>query len=302
MLPSRLAPLCAAVLTLVCSSAALGSEPEPDGAPVQRPSGPPSLPPLPEASASAVDEASTPLASEIPSGPEVPEPEVVEPELASPDVASPEIGPAMTPTPALDFEPAGGADRWKRDYVRVQRPRMRGTGLMVTAGSLYATAILFQIGDWAWCGNCAMGLLERGFLAPAAVLAPIGAMLRGRHDAYRDTAARIPHRDTRAVVIAGASLAVVGAAAGLANEIMWWQCMRDEKGPYVVENQSWTDCRYGVGRATLDLSAAAFTTGLSMIAWGLSYRRDANIYRHARLTVAPQINSREAMLTVAGRF
>ena len=287
MLLGRFAPALTALVVSLAAPIALGSPAEPETVEIQRPSGPPILPPAP-GDDPEVAPASEALSSET---------EVVE-HVPAP---VPAPAPAATTSPVLDHEPAGGADRWKRDYVRVQRPRMRGTGLMVTAGSLFATALAFQIGDWAICGNCARGLLERGFLLPAAVLAPIGAMMRGRSDAYRDTAARLPHRDTRSVVIGGLSLAAVGAAAGLANEIMWWQCIRNEKGPYVVDDD-WWGCRHGVGRATLDLSFAAFTAGISMVAWGLRYRRDANVYRNARVTVAPHVTSREAMLTIAGRF
>jgi hypothetical protein len=308
---SRLAPVLATVVTLLVGLPVLGAEPQ--GIEVQRPvrSGPPVLPPAPG------EPASEPAVAEPAPEPEtvpesVPAPAPVAPAPVTPPPAvdstasslAPTIAPTPFSTPVLDSEPPGGVDRWKRDYVRVARPRLRGTGLMVTAGSLYATAVAFQLGDLAVCDNCAYGALERGFLAPAAILAPIGAAMRGRSDAYRDTAARFEPRNTRPTIIAGVSLAAAGAVAGIANEVMWWQCKRNGTGPYVRDGGDdwWNDCRYGVGRATLNLSAAALTAGISMVAWGLRYRRDAHAYRNARVTVAPQIGRREAMLTLAGRF
>lgn len=233
-----------------------------------------------------------------------------QPQPADPATATtPAPAPGMTPLPVdQSADPLGPEEAWKRDYVRVTRPRWRGTGLFITSGVVYGLGLIYQTVDTFSCGDCATGILERFFVGSAVAFAAGGGVLRGHADAYDDTAMRNGKRDTRKFLIAGATLTGVGAAIGLVNEAMWWQCAYNEAGPYSIDaadaNEFSTyNCRYGTMRALLDLSTASTGVGLGMLTWTLTYNRDTRAYERARVIgLSPSFSPRFTGLTVQGRF
>lgn len=214
------------------------------------------------------------------------------------------MGPELASAPLVDT--ASGEETWKKNFVRVQRPRYWGTGMFVAAGATFAAAGLVQAVDSLVFGDASFGILERMFLATSMGMAAGGGIRRGHADAYDDTALRRKRPETRKILIAGAALVGVGATLGLVNEGMWWRCVIDETGPY--ENGTSGDfqsfpCRYGLTRGLLDISAGATTAGLGMLTWALVYRRDSRAFKGARVVgMSPTFGQGRAGFSVEGRF
>ncbi|MCX4245134.1 hypothetical protein [Paraliomyxa miuraensis] len=278
-------------------------------------SGPPPLPP----------DAAVPVApaESSPDGPA--EPEAVAGEAYGPEAESAsEPPPQPEPTAAIapvapaesdlpTFEPSPEPERLRDGvppgYMVVRAPRWRGTGLFVGSGGLLAAALIFQLTDGLACGNCAVGAIERSFLAGAMGLAAGGGVVRARADAYDDTALRRGPRETRRALIAGAVLTGTGAVLGLVNDGMWWRCIFNASGPYATEPPAdeWDfggfDCRYGLSRGLLDVASISTATGLGLLSWSLVYRRDARAYERARVIgLRPTMGRERVMLGVEGRF
>jgi len=119
-----------------------------------------------------------------------------------------------------------------------------------------------------------------------------------------DAALQRTPRDADRVLRAGATLVGVGGALGLINEAMYWRCLVDGEGPYVKEaNDFRRECRKGLTRGLLDVSAAVTTTGLGMLTWSLIYRRDSKAYRRARVVGMSPTYSRDSVgFSIQGRF
>lgn len=264
--------------------------------------GPPPLPPTP---AESVPVAPADAEAEAPEAPEAPaeaEPAPAEPTPELPRVEP--LSPAPVTPPEPELAPGLEADAHER-WVKVQPPRFRGTALLVAAGVLYASAIAFQAGDSVSCGDCAAGFIERAFMFTGMGLAAGGGVHRAHADAYDDTAFGRSRRDTRRTFIAGVALTGAGAVLGLVNEGLWWRCFFSGDGPYAADGtpNGLADCRYGVSRALLDVSVAATGTGLGLLSWSLTYRRDAKAYQRARvLGLRPTLGRDRFGLGLAGRF
>ncbi|MCA9660307.1 MAG: hypothetical protein KC486_18335 [Myxococcales bacterium] len=230
--------------------------------------------------------------------------------VAAPEVEGP-VAPAEESTISLaaDAEgPDGPVPAWVlwRDYVRVKRPKTRGTGLMIAAGATYGVGILAQLADIAFNDGLGSGFVDRLFIGPAMILAPIGGYLRGRDDAFVD-ASLGRRRKVKGLMAAGLTLAGIGAIAGLANEGMWWQCWISGEGPYYIEPPPdvfvpQTVCRSGVARLALDASALLVGGGLAMGLWGLKYRKDSRSYERAVLAVVPRVQTTQVGLGIVGSF
>ena len=188
-------------------------------------------------------------------------------------------------------------------YVRIDRPTYRGTGMFAMAGVMYGSTLLFQVVDRVWFQE-AQGIIERTFLGIGAGFAAAGGVKRGRADAYDDAALGRSPRDADRALRVGATLVGVGGALALVNEAMWWRCVVDGEGPYVKEaNDFRRECRQGVNRGMLDVSAAVTTTGIGILTWSLIYRRDAKAYRRARVVgMSPTFGRESVGFTVEGRF
>ena len=101
------------------------------------------------------------------------------PEVEHPPQPEPvaEVGPSIAP-PVIteDIEPAPVDTT---EWVKVQPPRWRGTGQFIAAGALFSLSFAYQIGDGLICGNCAIGVIERVWLAAGMGLAAGGGVVRG---------------------------------------------------------------------------------------------------------------------------
>jgi hypothetical protein len=255
----------------------------------------------------------TPAAAdpEAPAEPEVvPEPVVgVEPvgEPLPPVETSPPLEAPVMPVPVPEPELAPGlvGDELDAGWVTVKAPRWRGTGLFIGSGALFASAVIFQLVDGLSCGDCALGVTERAFLAAGMGLAAGGGVMRGRADAYDDTALRRKRPDTRPLLIAGAALVGVGAVVGLVNDGLWWRCVTNASGPYSTPSDGGfgLQCRYDLTRGLLDLGAASAAAGLGMLTWSLAYRRDARAYQRARVIgLRPTFGHGRWGMSLGGRF
>lgn len=265
-----------------------------------------------------------PVPPALPAGPgeAVPEPPVVaapvgvelpvDPAGEPPAAAVEPPGPAVVgPRPVMEREraPLVASDLPDSDWpdsgwVTVRAPRFRGTGMLVGSGLALGGALAFQAIDALVCGNCATGVTERVMLAASMGLAAGGGAARGRADAYDDTVLRRERPNTRRALLVGAALTGVGAALGLANEGMWWRCAVGGEGPYQVRFGGGSfDCRYGVTRGVLDLATVSTATGLAMLTWSLTYRRDARALRRARVIgLRPTMGRERWGLSLEGRF
>lgn len=264
-----------------------------------------------------------------PAAPESASPAVASPEAVSPGPTGRSVAPPPPPPVASvapedpledplgdplelavadqsDLPPRLGAERER--YVAIRPPRWRGTGMLVAAGVVFAHALTFQGIDSLVVGNVATGGVERALMATTVGLAAGGAAVRAHADAYDDTALRRRRPETRRMLIAGATLAGVGAAVGLVNEGLWWRCAFDGSGPYRTEGGDFFDisafdCRYGISRGLLDLSTGATSVGLAMMTWALVYRRDARAYQRARVVgLRPTLGRDRWGLSIEGRF
>lgn len=236
----------------------------------------------------------------------VPEPETaIAEEPSETEPAPPDVSPAEAP-PAPELPPASNPEL-DRDWVTIRAPRWRGTGLLIASGVSLAAGVAFQAGDMLLCGDCASGVLERAFMAASMGLAAGGGVVRGHADAYDDAALRRSRRNIRGPLVAGAVLTGAGAALGLVNEGMWWGCVYGNDGPYFTGPQddffSSYPCRYGAMRGLLDVATATTGTGLALLTWSLTYRRDARAYSRARVIgLRPTLGRTRFGLTVEGRF
>lgn len=294
-----------AVPTLILSSVLFGPPvlvlaPE-DVAPVQSPAvgpaepGTPSPPTLPEPPEGGV--LGSPEGDPVVAAPAEPEPS------PTPIVEAPAPAPVPTAAPTFDTPPA--LDPLDRDWVSVRAPNFRGTGQFIAAGTLYALAVVFQAGDTLACGDCATGVFERVLLFTSMGLAAGGGVNRGHADAYDDTALKRERPDTRRALIAGATMTGVGAVLGLVNEGLWWGCVLGDAGPYQGNADFFSeyDCRYGISRGVLDVASATTATGLALMTWSLTYKRDARAYSRARVIGFRPTFSRERWaLAIEGRF
>lgn len=205
--------------------------------------------------------------------------------------------------------PEGPVPAWElwQDYVRIKRPKGRGTGLMIAAGAAYGVGIFAQLTDIAFNEGQGSGYVDRLFLGTSMVLAPVGAFLRGRDDAFVDAAVGRRKRPANVMIGVGLAMAGIGAIAGLANEGMWWQCRLSETGPYYVEPPPDvfvpdSVCRSGLARLALDGSALMFGGGLAMGLWGLKYRRDSKKYERAVISVVPRMQRSQVGFGIVGSF
>lgn len=242
-------------------------------------------------------------------------PEVTPPPEQDP-FAAPAPAPIADPAPAPQNDPFGGssgalAGPALDGYVRVQRPRGDGTWQLVISGVAFAGGVVTQLVDASVYRNSGTGVLERAFFGTTIILAATGANARARHDAYFDTALRMPVRSTRTWLALGATLTVLGVGAGVANEAMWWKCAIGDEGPYhtggVSEFEEFSNrrrrpCNYNVGRGVLDGAVMATSAGLGMLIYALRYRHDARAYEGAKLVVAPSFSRGFRGLSLQGRF
>jgi hypothetical protein len=286
-----------ALLGLSLASLLVGS-----GSPAAKPT-PPVLPATP-----AVADPEAPAEPEV--VPEPVEPVAIEPVGEPPPVEpSPPLEAPVMPVPVAEPELAPGlvGDDLDAGWVAVRAPRWRGTGLFIGSGALFASAVIFQLVDGLSCGDCAFGVTERAFLAAGMGLAAGGGVMRGRADAYDDTALRRKRPDTRPLLIAGAALVGVGAVVGLVNDGMWWRCVTNASGPYHTpgdgEFELGLPCRYDLTRGLLDLGTATTAAGLGMLTWSLAYRRDARAYQRARVIgLRPTFGRDRWVMSLGGRF
>jgi len=239
---------------------------------------------------------------------EPPQPAASQPEVAPPETPQPEATAAplmpVGPAPAVATEIA---DPVPSGHIRVQRPRFNGTWMLVGAGLSFGTAGLIQAVDSLFLGDIGSGVAERVFLSASIGLTAGGAMRKAHADAYDDTAFRRERPQTRKALIAGAVLIGVGVALGTANEGMWWNCVFNETGPYAIENDpdgfQTHNCRSGLTRGLLDVSAASTVAGVGLLTWALVYRRDAKAYARARVIgLNPTFGRGRAGLSLQGRF
>ncbi len=221
-------------------------------------------------------------------------------------------GPRDTSTVSLAAAaqgPEGPVPAWElwHDYVRIERPARRGTGLMIAAGVTFGVGIAAQVGDIALNDGEGSGYVDRLFIGPSLVLAPLGGFLRGRDDAFVDASVGRHKKSAKTMMIAGLALAGIGAIGGLVNEALWWQCWVGEQGPYHVEPPadvfvSVNVCRSGIARVALDTSALMLSGGLAMGLWGLKYRKDSKKYERAVIAVVPQMQRSQVGFGIVGSF
>ncbi|MEZ4384656.1 MAG: hypothetical protein R3A79_25225 [Nannocystaceae bacterium] len=231
--------------------------------------------------------------------------------VAAPEVEGPDA-PSEVTTVSLAADavgPDGPVPAWVlwRDYVRVKRPKRRGTGLLIAAGATYGVGVFAQLIDIAFNDGLGSGFVDRMWIGPSMVLAPIGGYLRGRDDAFVDASVGRRRKGAKGLMAAGLALAGVGAIAGLANEAMWWQCWISGDGPYYIEPPPevfvpQTVCRSGAARLVLDASALLVGGGLAMGLWGLKYRKDARAYERAVLAVVPRVQTTQVGIGLVGSF
>lgn len=268
--------------------------------------GPPILPDPPPSA--EVEAPSVPAEDAPPAEPVLPEAPIDEPlavEVSEPSQEALEP-PAPLVNEVADAELLETPPAEHDGYVRVKRPRFRGTGQFAISGVSFGMAVLIQAVDSLAFGSSGFGIGERVFLAVAMGTAAGGGITRGHADAYDDAAFRRTPLDTRKTLIAGAALIGTGAVLGLVNEGLWWQCAFNESGPYFLdedENFFAYPCRYGLNRGLLDLASGMTTAGLGMLTWSLVYRRDSKAYERARVVAFhPTFGAASAGLTVEGRF
>ena len=295
-------------LISVLALAPPGAVPEqpPLQAPVRAEPRPPTLPPSSDGAVAAEPTAEAPEAdSAVPEEPPAAAPPESEP-VAPPQpdtVVGPQPAPTEpAPTVSPDFEDSapGLHPDLGRDYVTIKAPTWRGTGQFIAAASLFGLGVAFQVGDTVLCGNCASGVFERVVFGTSMGLAAGGGVMRGHADAYDDAALRRDRREVRRTLIMGAALTGVGAVMGLANEGMWWNCWINGEGPYA---DGGFDCRQGLSRGILDVATATTATGLGMLTWSLTYRRDARAYTRARVIgLRPTFGRERVALSLEGRF
>ena len=205
--------------------------------------------------------------------------------------------------------PEGPVPAWQlwHDYVRIQRPAHRGTGLMIAAGVTFGIGLAAQVGDIALNDGQGEGFAERLFIGPSFVLAPLGGFFRGRDDAFVDASVGRHKKSAKTIMIAGFALAGIGAVGGLVNEALWWQCQIGERGPYKVEPpedvlRPVNVCRSGIARLGLDVSALMLSGGLGMGLWALKYRKDSKTYERAVIAVVPQLQRSQVGFGIVGSF
>ncbi|MEZ4449315.1 MAG: hypothetical protein R3B09_07535 [Nannocystaceae bacterium] len=194
-----------------------------------------------------------------------------------------------------------------RDYVRVERPRSRGRGLLIATGATFGVGVLVQLGNLAFAQDRGVGVVERAFFASTMVLAPIGGFVRGRYDAYTDRSLGRTMRRPTGMIALGFTMAGLGAIGGLLNEAFWWPCVVGETGPYyqpgpINQVAVGPQCHNTLSRAALDGATLLVAGGLGLATWGLKYRHDARAYERAVLAVVPRVRAGEVGLGVTGRF
>lgn len=269
----------------------------PSAPPQAVPSAPVVAPPPDDPGATPAEPTGDPAVAPVSEATPEPEPPVATPEAVREPAPPPEL---ESPWPR-EREPDDG-------YVTIRPPRWNGTGLLVSAGVMFASAIAFQAGDSALCGDCAIGVIERAFLSASMGLSAGGGVVRGHATAYDDTALRRARPNTRAGLIAGSVLVGAGAVIGLVNEGLWWRCVLAGRGPYVLPPDgddffAESSCRVPLDRALLDVASASAATGLGVLGWSLTYRRDAKAYQRARVIgLRPQLGPDRLGVGVGGRF
>ncbi len=283
----------------------------------------PGVAPVPTATVAPASAAVPEAPAPTPTAPDQPSSVADAPAQPSPASATPAVSttaPMMGPdspgrssadpfasVPAYDSDRAPGLGPDVRGYVTVKAPRWRGTGQFALAGITFAAGVTFQMVDMLMCLNCATGITERVFFASSIGLAAGAGATRAHADAYDDVAMGRSMRNPRRALIAGAVLTGVGATLGLVNEGMWWRCVVDREGPYrqaIAGNDFFTHpCNYEASRGMLDLAVGATATGMAMLTWAITYRRDARAYRRARvIDVSPLASRGQLGLQIGGRF
>jgi hypothetical protein len=268
----------------------------------------PATSPEPRVEARAATDWAEPPAEAETVEPESSEPAEAEPTADTPHAASPELdvlplGPPPVPDSA-PVEPKTEEPVW----ITVSPPRWRGTGMFIAAGGVMFGTLTFQILDALACGNCTFGPIERLMLITTMGMAAGGGVTRAHADAFDDTALRRERPDTQRALVAGATLIGIGAVVGLVNEGMWWRCVLDRSGPYRLDQEDVdilmaTPCRYHLSRGLIDLASVTTATGLGLLSWSLTYRRDARAYARARVIgLRPTLGRERWGLSLGGRF
>lgn len=132
------------------------------------------------------------------------------------------------------------------------------------------------------------------FLGASLGLATTGAMLRGRHLAYRDVFVKERTRKTKRMKIVG------GIMLGLG--VLWWGSSRLS----LLKNRigcSDLNCFIDYDLSTLHGSAMLTITGAALLAQGLSYESERKFFREVKgLQVAPTLSVQGPGLALSGAF
>lgn len=247
----------------------------------------------------------------------VPEPAAPEPKQAPEPEGAPEpaveaepMGPTVDPFGAQEAAgPTAPAPESPRDAeitsarVEADASPRRGNGQFIAAGVLFASAFAFQITDAVVFDDAAIGAVERVLLLSGVGLAVGGGVTRGRANARQDESGS-KRRDVHSTLIGGSALTVIGVTLGVVNDVLWWRCVATSEGLYEDKRDAYGlhDCNARVGRALLDVSAAATATGLGLMSWSISYRRHRARAHDRTLGLRPMVGRDRWGIGVGGRF
>ncbi|MEE9383845.1 MAG: hypothetical protein V3V08_10570 [Nannocystaceae bacterium] len=232
--------------------------------------------------------------------------------------------PAMNPAP---YPPSlsAGAHPLLPDLEMPPRPETKGTGVFITAGVLFGTAIGEYVashlmlarrcvrplvgtdleGDAAdaYLAVCSVTMLQAGALklhGSINALASIGAAaaaasIRARYDAHMDVFKHGRHRPTQKLRTAGTALAGAGLMTWLTSAVITWA------GAVACTDLPCAERLRGIQNG-LSLGSMAFVaTGTAMVTYGILYERrhTQNATAHRQVQQVQQLKQLQLTPTAA---
>lgn len=307
----------------------------PDDVEVQRPGQGPGPAPTGEGAEPMPSDGTEPVPSEGAEATEATDAAPTEPAPAEPaptggivplGSAEPEPVPATAPGAEGPAEAGGPITSWRdaepapADFERpgyrddpYRPPTYRGTGLFVTGGLAFGTALFKQALSPMFCNgpasiNCdSVGWIDRSFAAATIGLIGGGAWKRGEW-AATDGGKDVADEVVRKRKIAGWTLAGIGFAGAAIDMSFAIACWGDGKGPYAkIEDDSpfVVKCRSTATGLTLDAATIIASTGMGLGLWANAYarKRAASAGTQARITsIAPMMGRGHWGVGVGGTF